>query len=404
MKIALYVPAWPPGSSANGIVTYASQLVPALRQLRHEVFVLTSNVKTDVTDPYTIDVARIPLHFHFWDRVLSRISRQRIPFEPVVEQIMTAIATLKADHNLDVLEIEESFGWSKKISEAGILPIVVRLHGPWFLNGRFDNPLEFPRRIRREGSAIRAATLITAPSSDVLSAVRKRYNLELSAAQVIPNPINASDELNAWRLDKCDKNRILFVGRFDRRKGADIVARAFASLIEIYPSLRLTFVGPDDGIDEGGARLRYDEFVGKYLPASCRSRIDFYGQLNSRDVLSLRTKHLITVVASQFEILPYSVLEAMSLGCPIIASRVGGIPELITHHKNGLLFESLDVQGLYSACRKLLDNHALAASLGAQARKDCIARLNSLHIASETVSAYQAAIKLYSGAKPRSPR
>lgn len=396
MKIALYVPAWPPGSSANGIVTYAAQLVPALRQLGHQVFVLTSILKAPTTDPYTVDVGRMPIRSRLWARLLSRASCERIPFEAVAEQIITAVATLKTNHHLDVLEIEESFGWSRRISRTGIVPVVVRLHGPWFLNGKFDNPLAFPHRIRREGRAIRAATLITAPSSDVLAAVRKYYHLELGAAQVIPNPIDASADIDAWRLDKCDTNRLLFIGRFDRRKGADIVLRAFASLAEVYPDLRLSFVGPDDGINEGGSRLSFVQFVRKTLPASCQSRIDFHGQLNSRDVLSLRTQHFITIVASQFEILPYSILEAMALGCPIIASSVGGIPELITDQTNGLLFQPLDIGGLASACRKLLDDNTLAASLGAQARRDCIERLSSRHIALETVSAYQAAIALYS--------
>ena len=63
MKIALHVGSWPTGLIANGIDTYASQLVPALRRLGHEVFVLTANKAADHRDPYTIDLrsfARMP--------------------------------------------------------------------------------------------------------------------------------------------------------------------------------------------------------------------------------------------------------------------------------------------------------------------------------------------------------
>ena len=60
MKIAIYVPSWPPGSSANGIVTYAAQLVPALRKLGHEVFVITSNFTATTPDAYTVDLNKIP--------------------------------------------------------------------------------------------------------------------------------------------------------------------------------------------------------------------------------------------------------------------------------------------------------------------------------------------------------
>ena len=111
--------------------------------------------------------------------------------------------------------------------------------------------------------------------------------------------------------------------------------RAFASLAKLYPDLRLSFVGPDKGIQEEGIPLTFDQFVRKNLPTTCQSRIDFHGRLSSQDVQALRAEHFMTVVASRFEIFPYSVLEAMSLGCPIIASSVGGIPELIATKKMG---------------------------------------------------------------------
>jgi glycosyltransferase involved in cell wall biosynthesis len=185
------------------------------------------------------------------------------------------------------------------------------------------------------------------------------------------------------------------VGRFDRRKGGDIVLQAFASLAEFYPDLRLTFVGPDIGIFEKDEQLSFNQFVRKNLPPFCWSRIDFRGKLSHRDVMALRPQHLLTIVASQFEILPYAVLEAMSLGCPIVASKVGGIPELLQNRKNGLLFESQNVAELIDACRALLDNHTFAESLGMQARKDCVWIFNAERIASETIAAYQTAIKLH---------
>jgi glycosyltransferase involved in cell wall biosynthesis len=397
MKIALYVPSWPPGSSPNGIVTYAAQIVPALRRLGHEVFVLTPNHTERIADAYTIDLNAIHVPRSIWSWVKSQFFPKDPAFNAFVEKLQSAILTLTTRHNLDVMEIEESFGWSWRITQAEIIPVVVRLHGPWFLNGNFDDPLEskYRKRIDLEGRAISAAALVTAPSVDVLKNVRTYYDLKLDLARVIPNPIEVGSNATAWQLSDCNPNRILYVGRFDRRKGGDIVLRAFAILAELYPDLRLSFVGPDNGIHEDGNRLSFEQFVRKNLPASCWSRIDFRGQLTQENVMALRTEHFFTIIASQFEILPYSVLEAMSLGCPIIASNVGGIPELITDQKNGLLFESQNVAELTSICRKLLDDHTLASSLGSQARKDCIALFNVQQIAMETVSAYQAAIEAF---------
>jgi glycosyltransferase involved in cell wall biosynthesis len=231
----------------------------------------------------------------------------------------------------------------------------------------------------------------------VLNEVRSYYRSRLENAKVIPNPIRSAPESKIWRLDACDTQRILFVGRFDRRKGGDLVLSAFADLAKSSRDLRLTFIGPDRGMeDTNGHRFTFHEYIRRALPETTWSKIDFLGQLTNKQIVQLRSKHLLTIVASQFEILPYAVLEAMSFGSPIIASRVGGIPELIRHGENGLLFDSQDASALTAACWRLLEDHALAAALGAQARQDCATFYDPAEIAKETVSAYEGALKLYS--------
>jgi glycosyltransferase involved in cell wall biosynthesis len=109
--------------------------------------------------------------------------------------------------------------------------------------------------------------------------------------------------------------------------------------------------------------------------------------------MKLRSQHFITIIASQFEILPYSILEAMSFGSPIVSSSVGGIPELISNEKNGLLFESQDVSGIVTQCRRLLVNPGWAAELGASARRFCRNNLDANHLAIQTAMAYRDAIQ-----------
>src|SRR5258708_1806302 len=115
MKIALYVDSWPPGSSANGIVTYAAQLVPALRQLGHEVFVLTSNAGAKIVDDYTIDLNAIRLPRLLWSRLKSLVFPEHNAFR---ERLRLAIVTLTQRHHLDIMEIEESFGWGLWVAQA----------------------------------------------------------------------------------------------------------------------------------------------------------------------------------------------------------------------------------------------------------------------------------------------
>jgi glycosyltransferase involved in cell wall biosynthesis len=404
MKIALFVPSWPPGASPNGIVTYASQLVPALRQLGHEVFVLTSHKGDGDKDPYTIVLRNFFSARNLWGRAMFRLAPAVGAFNAASYSISTGIDELVHKHQLDVLEIEESFGWSYAVSRLNVLPVVVRLHGPWFLTGGFADPgdrIELHRHRReREGRGIQSAHLVTAPSAKVLQSVKDRYGLNLVGTRVIPNPLDAAEEEKTWNIDTCDNNSLLFVGRFDKLKGGDLVLRAFGELAMSYPKLKLTFVGPDGGlVGENNKIWSFEQFVRNNVSEQCQSRIVFRGQLDHSDVMSLRVESFLTIVASRHEMMPYSVLEAMSLGCPLVVTDVGGIPELIEDQRNGLLVPSQDLKAMTDACRKLLEDHALAVRIGRQAWYDCRKFHGSENIARQTVAAYQAAI---AGFKPRS--
>jgi glycosyltransferase involved in cell wall biosynthesis len=398
MKIALYVPSWPPGTTASGIVTYASQIVPALRGLGHDVFIITPKKADD--DPRTIDINAFARSPSIWDRAIEKLVPGTVAWRAATSTISSAISHLMRTHRLDVFEIEETFGLNNVISRLQLLPVVVRLHGPWFLTGacheKNGNSRHSLRRQRLEGIGIENAALVSAPTAEILRAVRSRYGLHLSNVSVIPNALAFADAQNSWRFDTCDPNNILFVGRFDRQKGGDLVLRVFAELASIYPQLTLTFVGPDSGIKGPDNTLHlFESFTQLTLPEWCRSRIKFSGQLRHSELASLRRKSFLTLVASQYETMPYAVLEAMSLGCPIVATQVGGIPEMIQNRRNGLLVPSQEPRKMADACMTLINDPALAASLGRQSWNDCRKFYNPTTVAEQTVAAYRDAINIF---------
>src|SRR5580704_4023851 len=105
MKIALYVPTWPPGDTPNGIVTYAAQLVPALRRLGHEVFVVTPRKAQDSNDPRVIDLCRFAPTQSFWHHLLAKLDFETAAFNFASSEIASAIRDLVEKHDLDVFEI-----------------------------------------------------------------------------------------------------------------------------------------------------------------------------------------------------------------------------------------------------------------------------------------------------------
>ena len=400
MKIATYVYSWPPGTAPTGIVTYASHLVPALRQLGHEVFVLTQNLKATEDDRYAIDVRRFSPRPTLWNRAVWKLAPGPSRFRVMSTAVASAMKYLVDKHGVEVLEMEESFGWALKTSKLRCLPVVVRLHGPWFLTGRYNDPGTNDaanwRRAELEGRSILAAHVVSDNCMDTLRLVREHYGAESKNARIVPTPLDAADQAKAWKLDTCTKDTILFVGRFDKLKGGDLVLRVFERLAKANPRLQLTFVGPDKGIVEAdGATLKYDQFAERYLPPSIRSRVNFRGQMDHAEVMSIRTSHYLTLIAAQFDTFGYMLLEPMSLGCPLVTTAVGGIPEAIKDGRNGLLVPSQDEDAMVAACAKLLDDSALAARIGHQAWCDCRDKYGSGVVAKQMLEVYREAIDTF---------
>ena len=138
--------------------------------------------------------------------------------------LVRAVRRAQVERDIQVLEMEDAFGWARWVCRDTSIPICVRLHGPWFLNGAVQGCLQdrvFRQRVRAEGQAISVAHTITAPSRDVLDRVRQFYRLALPDARVIPGTTPAVPADQRWRLENCDPKAVLFVGRFDRHKGGD---------------------------------------------------------------------------------------------------------------------------------------------------------------------------------------
>ncbi|RLK07345.1 glycosyltransferase family 4 protein [Ruegeria conchae] len=401
MKIAIYVSSWPPGRVASGIVTYTSQLVSSLRAFGHEVYILTPDAGEK--DPYTIDLGdvQVPFLSRIWHKIQSKLTAR--PYDALRHsaKIALAIRKLVAEKGIEVFEIEESFGMGAEVAMMNIVPVSVRLHGPFVLTGGFKDATSAQSindgRSTYEGLAIKAAHYVTANCNDTLDTIRKHYDLGIESSTIIPTPIVSSPETETWQVDRCDKNKMFFVGRFDSIKGGDLVLRTFARLAEANPDLTLTFIGPDQGIQTENGTVYFEEFFEQNFPPKLRDRVDYRGQMTHSELMSLRTSHYLTLIAAQYDTMGYMLLEPMSLGCPLVTTAVGGIPEVIEDERNGLLIPSQDLEAMVAACQRLLDDPDLATRLGRQAWADCSELYSPDAVATKTVEGYKAAIRAFKG-------
>ncbi len=100
----------------------------------------------------------------------------------------------------------------------------------------------------------------------------------------------------------------------------------------------------------------------------------------------------VFVLPSDAEGMPNVVLEAMASGLPVVASRVGGVEEMVRHGENGLLFERGSLSGLVAALGDLLANRDLRLRLGAQARRDVVAAASLPRLRKDLENLYARAV------------
>lgn len=408
--VAFVAPGWPRQRFPNGIVTYTTHMRAELRRQGIRTFVLSHQMDGPTEDDDIVFLQNPEIRRNILDKCADRVGFVLAPRFTMAWRTTSAIVRevrrLQLESGLDLVQMEESFGWPRFVVPRSPVPVVVRLHGPWFLAGAAlglaDRP-DFADRVRREGRAIAMAAGVSTASRAVLDQVREHYGLPLENAVVIPNAIASVAEADRWSPSGCDPDRILFIGRFDRIKGADIVIEAFQRLLRTRPQSRLTLVGPDRGLlDDAGQRHQIKPFIESRLPGALSDgRIEWLDFQPSDRLSALRHRAGVTVIASRYETFPNTLLEAMVMGCPVVASAAGGVGEILQHEHNGLTCRIGDPEDMAHALSRLLENPELAARLGRQAGEDCNRRFNPTSIAAETAAFHQDVIARFQHARSR---
>jgi glycosyltransferase involved in cell wall biosynthesis len=398
LSIGYMSPGWPVDAFPNGVVSYIADMATQLKKMRHKITIVTGAAIGKSQDGEVYQTQLSATDRRLARRMLHAIS-YRIAPKWATNQLyrrvcVTAVRRAIAEQGIQVFEMEEAFGLALSIRRAISIPLCVRLHGPWFVNGRADGTPEdgtFRQRVFAEGQAIADADGVSSSSRDVLDRARAYYNLALRDAEVIYPPSCLIPPDERWRLEDCNPKQVLFIGRFDRHKGGDLVIEAFGRVLREIPQAHLKFVGPDNGITDSEGRLwKLEAFVRDRLPGALESgQIALLGRQPFSALAALRRNAMVTVLCSRYENAPRALIEAMSLGCPIVAARVGGIPEIMEDQQDGLLHRPEDSEDLAAQIITLLNNPARSAELGRNAVATCDRRFHPEIIAMQTIEFYR---------------
>lgn len=214
---------------------------------------------------------------------------------------------------------------------------------------------------QRRAWVYRAATHLVANSMATADDVQRTYGIPARKLTVISNLLGDRREaLASSATPDTECRRFVCVGRLDRSKGQDTLVRAVALLADDGVDATVDFIG-------GGAQR--DLLEGLAVELGVAGRCRFLGNLDHDGVLRSMRSALATVVPSRSEAFGWVVVESFSMGTPVVGTRTGGIPEVVTDNVDGLLVAVDDPVALAGALSELLEHPDRRRLLATHARR-----------------------------------
>lgn len=331
----------------GGIQTLCADLVPELTKRGHEVLLLTAHTGVPLPD-----------HSMHGEIEVRRVDSLRALVEHDPGGILRAkneIARIVDDFDPDLIHLHPcgpELVYFHQVWRKRQIPTIVTLHNNYStIDVAFDRASVF-------GRAFEPARRIAAVSDDArrwLLSVRPDLGPKTST---IYNGIQATDAPVAPVPH--DGIRVLSVGRIEAQKRLDVLLRAFAIVGPAHAGVRLQIAG-------NGTLLGEIKELARSLGLT--DSVEFLGRIELESVPGLLDDATMLVMSSDFEGLPIALLEAARQGRPVVATAVGGVPEVVIHGETGLLVEPNDPYALAKAIGTLLDDPQRAQRLGQAARR-----------------------------------
>lgn len=348
MRIVIVSGIWPP--DPGGPASHAPALADFLHGRGHGIEVVTTAASAPAARDY-------PLHW------ASRSSPTR--------HVRAALLVRERARHADVVYATSMIRRAALGARLARKPLVAKLVSDEVFeratrSGRFEGTLdEFQRsggvraralRATRD-TALRSARHVFCPSA-YLRDVALGWGLEPERVSVLPNPAPAVPPLPDREELRAELGlegpTLAFVGRLVPQKALAVGLDALAEV----PDVSLAIAG--DGPDRAALERRAGEL-------GLAGRVRFLGSVPRDTVLRLFRAADAALLPSAWENFPHTVVEALAVGCPVIASAVGGVPEVVGDGENGLLVPPRDARALAAAIGRFFGDAELRERLSAAA-------------------------------------
>jgi len=381
----LFLSIYDPYEHVYGAGNHLRNLSESLKNLGCEVHVLVPGAKTRSS-------SKNGIYFHYL---------KSSPFRSIGEGIAFSLSSFRSvneicdNYKIDVVHSQSPSGFGYALFQKKNRPFVVTLHGTSF--GEIESYLNVPLsnvsiNILRDAAVTqplwalltsieyKKATKVIAVSNYLAKEADKYYHLPKGKVISIYNGVNLPDPKTSPTADAARVPNVLFVGRLVWRKGAQYLVDAAPQILSKYPDAKIRIVGL--GEQKASLEKRVENL-------KITHAVEFLGKVSASQLRELYSQTDVFVQPSLYEPFGITILEAMSFSKPVIASCVGGIPEIINQGVDGLLVEPGNVLQLGGSILSLFSDSSIRRKYGRNAYEKVRTEFTWAKVARRTLKLYE---------------
>lgn len=233
------------------------------------------------------------------------------------------------------------------------IPLIIRLHGERYTFYKYTPGLSLAPGLRisraLQRMAIRRAELLISPSLSHAEEISEELRQQHPPIEVIPNCI----DMERWPVldnTKRDPAMILYVGRLEMVKGVLLLLEAAGSILHQKPDAHFVLAGaPHPTV----SRSQIDTLLNRY---GLHEKVQILGHVRWEEILTLYQRAAICVIPSYYETFGLAALEALALGCSVVVTAAGALPEVVKYSVGGHVTQVGDANSLADLLIRLLRN------------------------------------------------
>lgn len=400
MRICLISREYPPDTGWGGVGAFNYHMAHSLKRAGHEIEVVSLSATTEAR---SASEGGVLVHRVAWKHLLDELNLTLVAAPSSHYVIKTTVALwikfmeLHRSRPFDVVEIPEHLAGGLFHALTRELPLVIQLHTPHskFISDRFHGVApSFDNRLIciLERVGIVSADLVISPSANLAGFVSEDTGYPFERIGVVRYPVD-TDKFTPEgpvALSPDGNLTVFFAGRLEERKGIHYLIESVPQIVKAVPDVKFICVGADtDTAPGGGSMLKW--LKKRLSETGCADKVTFIPHIPLTEMPSYVRSADVCVVPSLYDNAPFTCIEAMSCGKPVVATTAGGMSEYARHDECGLIVQPRSSEALANAITTLLKDEAKRKQFGRNARAYAEENLNLAFKATERVALYEQA-------------